>query len=204
MTFRIFILSPASLTGKRAALLLREGATGDLARALRAGALTLADVFAFTSSLYFRGKRAYARAFQEPPPGIEGVWVITTDRGLLPLETPVSPEMLHEMAEASIDHRDPRYREPLLDSALRLREGAGPSCTAVLLGSLATDKYLEPLIEVWGEALAVPAAFIGRGDMSRGGLMLRAVQEERELSYIPAAGAPRSGPRPPRLAPKPR
>jgi hypothetical protein len=204
MAFRLFLLSPADLGGKRAALLLREDARSDLARALHAGTLTLADAFTFTSSLYFRGKRAYARAFAQPPPGVEGAWVITTDRGLVPLETPVGPAMLREMAAGTIDPADSRYRGPLVASAARLREHAGPGCEAVLLGSLATDKYLDPLLEVWGGALSVPEAFIGRGDMSRGGLMLRAVEERRELAYVGAAGAERSGTRPPRLAPRPR
>jgi hypothetical protein len=203
MAFRIFLLSPADLGGKRAALLLREDAGSDLAQALRAGTLTLAAAFTFTSSLYFRGKRAYARAFARPPPGVEGAWIITTDRGLVPLETPADPAMLREMAAGTIDPLDPRYRGPLVSSAARLREGAGPECEAVLLGSLATDKYLGPLLEVWGDALFVPGAFVGRGDMSRGGLMLRAVEDGRELDYVGAAGAERSGPRPPRLAPRP-
>jgi len=41
--------------------------------------------------------------------------------------------------------------------------------------------------------------FVGRGDMSRGGLLLRSVRYEVELDYVPVAGAVRHGPRPPRL-----
>jgi len=39
--------------------------------------------------------------------------------------------------------------------------------------------------------------------MSRGGLLLRCVEEARELDDVPLAGAVRRGRRPPRLAPKP-
>jgi hypothetical protein len=198
MPQRIFLLSPASLAGKRAERLLREGAAGELARALRAGGLTVADVFEHTSSLYFRGKRAYARAFAAAPPGVEGAWVITTDRGLVPMDTPVTPSILREMASVPIDPAEPRYRGPLVASALDLRDRAGPACEAVLLGSLATAKYLDPLREAWGDALVVPEAFVGRGDMSRGGLMLRAVADRSELTYMVARG-PMAGTRPPRL-----
>jgi hypothetical protein len=196
------LLSPANLTGKRASLLLREDTGVELARALRAGSATLADVFAFTSSLYFRGKRAYARAFANPPAAVHGAWVITTDRGLIPMETLVHIAMLRQMAAGTIDPAQPAYREPLVKSASQLRQAVGQGCRAVLLGSLATDKYLAPLLEVWGDALQVPEAFIGRGDMSRGGLMLRAVDELAELDYVAAARAARSGPRPPRLPPR--
>jgi len=46
-----------------------------------------------------------------------------------------------------------------------------------------------------------PPAFVGRGDMSRGGLMLRCVDSGIELEYAPIAGATRNGRRPPRLEP---
>ncbi len=202
MRRRIFLLSPATLAGKRAERLLREDAVGELARDLRDGRLTIADVFARTSSLYFRGKCAYARAFAQPPPGLVGGWVITSDRGLVALDMPVTPAILRAMAEVPVDPNDPRYRGPLVSTSLSLRDRAGPDCQVVLLGSLATGKYLDPLGEAWGGALVVPEAFIGRGDMSRGGLMLRAVDEGRELGYVAARG-PMSGSRPPRLGPLP-
>jgi hypothetical protein len=49
--------------------------------------------------------------------------------------------------------------------------------------------------------LLFPPSFIGRGDMSRGGLMLRCAASGEELDYIPVAGAIRQGKRPPRLDP---
>lgn len=200
---RVFLLSPASLSGKRARLLLEDGA-GDfeLARALRRPrGVTLGEVFAFASSLYFRGKRAYARAFAAPPPGLEGAWVITSTRGLVPMETPVGIEDLRQLAVGSLDEREPSYREPMISTARALFQGADGRCEAVLLGSIATDRYLSPLLETWGPWLRFPEAFIGRGDMSRGGLMLRCVEEGRELAYVPAARADRRGSRPPKLEP---
>jgi hypothetical protein len=69
----------------------------------------------------------------------------------------------------------------------------------VLLGSIATGKYVDTLIESLGPRLLFPSDFVGRGDMSRGGLLLRSAREGRELDYIPVAGALRRGKRPPKL-----
>jgi len=69
----------------------------------------------------------------------------------------------------------------------------------VLLGSVASEKYTGPLLEVFGERLLFPTDFVGRGDMSRGGLMLRCARSGIELPYIPVRGALRHGARPPRL-----
>jgi hypothetical protein len=107
-------------------------------------------------------------------------------------------------ASQSIDLDNPRYLEPLVRSAKALDTAAGPDCEVVLLGSVASGKYVEVLEPVFGERLLFPSDFIGRGDMSRGGLMLRCVSASNELSYLPVAGAVRHGPRPPKLAPLPR
>jgi hypothetical protein len=72
-------------------------------------------------------------------------------------------------------------------------------CEVVLLGSVATPKYVEPLLGIFGERLMFPAEFVGRGDMSRGGLLLRYAREQAQLTYVPVAGAVRHGARPPRL-----
>ena len=53
----------------------------------------------------------------------------------------------------------------------------------------------------FGERLRFPADFVGRGDMSRGGLLLRAVRAGVELEYTPVATAVVRGRRPPRLEP---
>ena len=90
---------------------------------------------------------------------------------------------------------------PLLASAKTVAEWVGPEGAVTLLGSIASDKYVDVLLGVFGERLTFPAEFVGRGDMSRGGLLLRCVRERQELAYVPLAGAVRHGPRPPRLAP---
>jgi hypothetical protein len=60
------------------------------------------------------------------------------------------------------------------------------------------------MLTVFGERLMFPAEFVGRGDMSRGGLMLRSVQSGEPLTYVPLLGATRHGPRPPKLESLPR
>ena len=57
-------------------------------------------------------------------------------------------------------------------------------------GVFGSDLPLAP--ESFGERLLFPSAFAGRGDMSRGSLMLRAVRESSELAYEPVATAIRS------------
>jgi hypothetical protein len=74
----------------------------------------------------------------------------------------------------------------------------------VLLGSVASAKYVDPLLSVFGQRLSFPPTFVGRGDMSRGGLLLRCVRSGEELEYAPVDGAVRHGPRPPRLPRLPR
>lgn len=196
---RVFLLSPARCGGKRSALLFNERASFDLAVRLREprGA-TLGEVFSFLSGLYFRGKLAYARAFARAPQGLAGGYVITSDRGLLPLDTPITLEDLRAFSDVDIHSGDIRYKEPLLRSARQLVRTAA-DCEFVLLGSVASGKYVDVLLETLGSWLTFPQEFVGRGDMSRGGLMLRCVREGRELSYIPVVGAIRKGKRPPKL-----
>jgi hypothetical protein len=199
---RIFLLSPAHCGGERALLMLSARARFDLAVRVRsvAGA-PLGEVFSFLSGLYFRGKLTYAEAFASPPPGLPGVYVITPTDGLEPPETRVDVKRLRRFASVDIHVDDPRYRRPLLQKARRLADALGPGGEVVLLGSIATGKYLDPLLEVLGERLRFPPAFVGRGDMSRGGLLLRQARARIELDYIPVRGAPRRGARPPRLLP---
>lgn len=189
----IFLLSPANCGGKRAELLLRPGADFELAARFRsAGGAPLGEVFAFLSGLYFRGKLAYASRFAAPPHPLPGAVVITTNRGLVTPETPIGPAELRAFAGTPIDLRDPRYREPLEQGVARLAGSAPPGCTFVLLGSIATAKYVELLLSHLGERLCFPRPFVGMGDMQRGALMLRAVEAGEELPYIQAAGAVRS------------
>jgi hypothetical protein len=199
---RIFLLSPAHCGGKRAGYLFNENATFDLARRVRApGGAPLGDVFSFVSGLYFRGKLAYAAAFGRAPVGVSASLVITTNRGLVPAQTSVTLADLKEMGCVDIAEDERRYRRPLARDA-RALAGSLPECEFVLLGSVATGKYVDVLLETLGERLLFPSEFVGRGDMSRGGLMLRCVEERRELAYVPVAGAVRHGQRPPKLAPR--
>jgi hypothetical protein len=187
---RIFLLSPARSDGKRAALLTRPDAVFDLAERLRSplGA-PLGDVFAFLSGLYFRGKLAYVTRFSRPPAGGPGALVVTTNRGLMSPDAPVWPADLADFASVPIDLREPRYREPLVRDLHRLADAAPPECRFVLLGSVATRKYVELMLSALGERLVMPAAFPGMGDMQRGALMLRAARDGMELDYQPVAGA---------------
>lgn len=199
--FKIFLLSPAKASGLRAQMLLNKDARFDLAVRLREEGAALGDVFTFMSGLYFRGKMAYAQAFASPPPGVPGAFVITAGSGLVPPETVITAEQLRAIGSVPIDAADPRYREPLERHTRILEQIAGPECQIVLLGSIATAKYLEPLLNIVGGRLLFPEEFAGRGDMSRGGLMLRCARAGAELTYVPALSGPRHGARPPKLPP---
>jgi hypothetical protein len=196
---RIFLLSPAYAGGLRAKMIMSENARFILARRLRNDGLPIGELFTFISGLYFRGKLAYAQTFALPPAKVPGIFVITAGRGLVAPETLVSHDELLEIAGVPVDARDSRYRHPLERDAQELFRQAGKRCEIVLLGSIATAKYVEPLLAIFGERLLFPSAFVGRGDMSRGGLMLRAVREGAELSYEPVSSAVLHGPRPPKL-----
>jgi predicted kinase len=200
----IFLLSPASTGGERGALLFREGSGAVVAARLRAepAGVPLGEVFSFLSSLYFRGKLTYARAFGRPPAGLCGAFVITPSEGLRDPAEPLTLVRLRRFHETRIRLSEPSYLKPLLRDAEALRLLAGERTRMVLLGSIASERYVEPLLDVFGERLVFPPAFVGRGDMSRGGLLLRCVDEGRELEYAPVAGAMRHGPRPPRLVPR--
>jgi hypothetical protein len=194
---RVFVLSPARCDGIRMGMLRRPAASFALARELRSEAgATLGDVFTFTSGLYFRGKLTYARAFGAS-------WIITPGAGLVEPERRVRPPDLSAWAKVRVDLDDVRYRRPLERDAraLALR---WPQVEVVLLGSIASDKYVDLLLDVFGDRLLFPVDFVGRGDMSRGGLLLRSARAGTELPYGPVRGAIRHGPRPPRLPKLPR
>jgi hypothetical protein len=185
-------------------MLLSPRAAFPLARQLRtAEGAPLGDVMSFLSGLYFRGKLAYARTFARPPARTEGVLVITADAGLRPPSTALTVDAMQRAARVDIDVRDPRYRVPLEESAAALAARLGPRDDVVLLGSIASEKYVSVLTAVFGGRLVFPVEFVGRGDMSRGGLLIRCVAAGTELSYAPVLGAVRSGPRPPKLTPVP-
>jgi hypothetical protein len=183
-------------------MIMSERAKFDLAHRLRTEGAEVAEVFAFLSGLYFRGKIAYARAFGCVAPGICSAAVITPTRGLIDAETRITLEDLREFASVDIDEQDPRYRRPLQRDARGLATTLPADVEVVLLGSVASGKYVDILLSSLGQKLLFPADFVGRGDMSRGGLLLRSAADGQELSYIPVAGAVRSGKRPPKLTPR--
>jgi hypothetical protein len=185
-------------------MLLRRQAAFPLAQQVRGpeGA-PLGEVFSFLSGLYFRGKHTYARAFARPPVGWPGVFVITAGEGLRPAEEAVTIDRLRRFSRTDIGDTPPRYRRPLLRDAHALARDLATS-EFILLGSIATGKYVDILSEAFGERLRFPRDFVGRGDMSRGGLLLRCAREGRELEYVPVAGAVRHGERPPKLPKIPR
>ncbi|HXM39054.1 MAG TPA: hypothetical protein VN908_10410 [Gemmatimonadales bacterium] len=187
----VFLLSPASCAGKRAQMLLHSR-TSPLTARLADGGAPLGEVFTFMSSLYFRGKLAYADRFGR-------ALVIAPGRGLVPPDLTIRIADLEAMAAIPVDPEEPSYREPLVRDATALARVLGSAGRAVLLGSVATEKYVSPLMEVLGDRLLFPAAFVGRGDMSRGGLLLRCAQAGTPLECVPVRGAVRHGRRPPRL-----
>jgi hypothetical protein len=200
---RTFLLSPAYAGGQRARMIMSERAQFDLARRLRSeNRPSLGEVFTFLSGLYFRGKLAYANVFAQPAPKTPGVLVITPNRGLVPAESPIGIEDLRDFGTVEIDEEDPRYRKPLERDVKKLARKLTANCEVVLLGSVATGKYVDILLAHFGKKLRFPADFVGRGDMSRGGLLLRCAVDHNELPYIPVAGAVRKGKRPAKLEPR--
>jgi len=187
----VFLLSPANCAGTRAQLLLKSQ-TSPLTARLANGGAPLGEVFTFMSSLYFRGKLAYATRFGR-------AYVITPGRGLVPADVLIRVEDLRKMATVEVDEAVPAFRAPLVRDATALNSNLGSTDRVVLLGSVATAKYVGPLLEVFGERLHFPATFVGRGDMSRGGLMLRCAKAGTPLEYVPVRGAVLHGPRPPKL-----
>ena len=207
LTGRIFLLSPANCGGTRAKQALSPNARFALAAALRSpDGAPLGELFTFVSGLYFRGKLTYARRFARPPepdnPIVgSGIHVITPNAGLRSPDTPVTHAAVKAFANGDIDADNATYRRPLEASARALLAEIGPDCDVVLLGSIASPKYVGILTAIFGIRLLFPGAFVGRGDMSRGGLLLRQAREGVELDYVPVLGASLHGTRPARLAP---
>ena len=187
----VFLLSPASCAGRRAQMLLTSQ-TSPLTARLANGGAPLGEVFTFMSSLYFRGKLAYANTFGR-------AYVIAPGRGLLPADLLICVEDLRRMATVPVDEAEPAFRDPLLRDATALHRGLAADDQVVLLGSVATNKYVGPLLDVFGDRLLFPVTFAGRGDMSRGGLLLRCATAGTPLECVPVRGALRHGPKPPKL-----
>ena len=201
VSHRVFLLSPASCAGKRCAQLVARGADFELAVRVRDGGAPIGEVFSFLSSLYFRGKLAYARRFAAPPAGCPGVLVITAGRGLVPPETAITiarrarvqracrstrasaamPQPLRDDARGSArarsgGHRDRAARQHR-DAQVRRRAGRGVRPSRSLF----------------------PGDFVGRGDMSRGGLLLRAARAASSSATRRSTARERHGRRPAKL-----
>jgi hypothetical protein len=202
----IFLLSPANCGGTRARQLLSPAASFAVAERLRSrDGAAIGEVFSFVSGLYFRGKLTYARRFATPPnadAGVGGgVQIITPNAGLRTPDTRVTHAAVARFATAEVDAANASYRRPLERSARALLRDIGAECDVVLLGSIASPKYVDILLDIFGDRLRFPIAFVGRGDMSRGGLLLRHAADGSELDYAPVAGAVLHGVRPPKLPP---
>ena len=202
---RIFLLSPANVAGLRAAQLLNPEASFARARQFRREGLPLGEVFTFLSALYFRGKLSYAQTFArtEKPDG-DIVRIITTNRGLLDPAEIVTPDDLRAFGTVDIDATNADYRRPLEKHVKALAKKLGADGQVILLGSIATGKYRDVLLAHLGERLVFPKEFVGRGDMSRGGMLLRAVKGGEELEYQPVNGAILHGKRAVKLEKLPR
>ena len=199
---RIFLLSPASCGGKKAALLFNPRAEFTVAQRVRSpeGA-PLGEVFSFLSGLYFRGKLNYARAFENPPPRrASGVHIITPTDGLCSPGVMVTLKDIDRYGSVPIEADESRYRYPLERDATALAEKIGPKCEVVLLGSVATGKYIDVLEPIFGARLVFPKEFIGHGDMARGGMLLKRAESGKELTYIAVSNPARLGIRPTKKA----
>ena len=203
---RVFLLSPANCNGRRGLQVASPRSAFGVATQLASqDGVPLGELFSFMSGLYFRGKITYARRFAASPDPTNpvvgaGIHIITSNAGLRSPETRITRTALQAMASGDIDPRNESYRRPLELSAAALAQELG-ECEVVLLGSIASPKYVDVLVGIFGDRLLFPVDFVGRGDMSRGGLLLRRSAEGRELEYIPVAGASRRGGRPPKLDP---
>ncbi|HXO43653.1 MAG TPA: hypothetical protein VN999_19555 [Thermoanaerobaculia bacterium] len=206
---KVFLLSPAIATGRRALQLAAPRASFAAAGRLRSPeGLPIGEAFCFMSALYFRGKLAYARRFAsswagppvlpecagqesrvelQPVPDAGSILIIAPGFGLVTPEWPLTAERLRRLARTPVDPARRCYSAPLRRHARELVARVPAGARIVLLGSIATGKYLDLLLPILGERLLFPRAFTGTGDMRRGAMMLRAAASGEELDYAAAA-----------------
>jgi hypothetical protein len=183
----VFLLSPASLSGLRAKQLMSPRAQFEAAQLYRSPeGVPIAIAFAFMSALYFRGKISYALHFG----GVENTYVIAPGFGLVRADWRITEERMKVMQRTPVDVTKSNYRKPLEREAKALAKRLDTDAEVVLLGSVASGKYVDVLWPIFGERLVFPAIFAGLGDMSRGGLLLRAMRADRQLEYT-SLSAPR-------------
>jgi len=177
---KIFLLSPANLSGLRAKQLISPRSKFEAAQLYQTkDGVPIALAFAFMSALYFRGKITYALHFGGP----QNTYVIAPGFGLVPPQWPITPERMKVLSKTEVDVRKRNYRKPLERDAKALAASLEGDTQVVLLGSVASGKYVDILWPIFGDRLVFPAMFAGLGDMSRGGLLLRAARANRELDY---------------------
>jgi hypothetical protein len=169
-------------------MVMNPEASFALARALHsAQGAPLGAVFSFVSGLYFRGKLTYAKAFGQATANEPSAYVMLAGGGLCSPDEAVTVAQLNAWKQVSVSEKNPHFTAPLLRHASLLLDRHDDAARFVLLGSVASNKYVAPLLEVFAERLLFPVAFAGMGDMSRGSLLLRAARDGRELEYAPVA-----------------
>ena len=180
MTSNVFLLSPANVSGLRAKQLMSPRAQFEAAVMYRSPeGVPIGLAFAFMSALYFRGKITYALHFG----GVENTFVIAPGFGLVRADWRITEERMKTLRKTEVDVRIRNYRKPLEREAKALADRIDHDTRVVLLGSVASGKYVDVLWPIFGERLVFPAMFAGLGDMSRGGLLLRATRANQELEY---------------------
>jgi hypothetical protein len=122
--------------------------------------------------------------------------IITPTTGLMRPDITIRVPTLRGFARVPIHLKNRRYCSTLKQSASKLAIDTGSDCELILLGSIGTGKYLDILGPIFGSRLRIPREFVGLGDMSRGGLLLRCVRENRQLNYIGAISRTVLNPRP--------
>lgn len=186
MPEKVFLLSPANLGGQRAKQLMSPRARFDAAVRYRSEeGVPIALAFAFMSALYFRGKITYALQFAEA----SKVFVIAPGFGLVSSSWCITEERMKTLRRTEVDARKRNYRKPLERDTKALAASLSDNAQVVLLGSVASGKYVDILWPILGDRLVFPSMFAGLGDMSRGGLLLRAARANRELEYTSLAAA---------------
>lgn len=180
----LFLLSPANMSGTRAKQISSPRASFTTAHLLQSTGVAIAEAYSFMSALYFRGKIAYARRFAAPPPGVSrGIHVIAPGFGLVDPDFSITMEHFRKLRRVDVDVRSRSYRRPLETDARALASQISPDTRVVLLGSIATGKYVDVLWPIFGDRLLFPACFVGIGDMSRGSILLKAAASGEELQY---------------------
>lgn len=187
LSAKIFLLSPANMSGVRARQLCSLHANFPVARLYRSpDGVPIGQAFSFMSGLYFRGKITYAQRFTTVPDTCRdpGIYIIAPGFGLVPPEWMIDGRRMRRLRRIPVDPGSRAYRKPLEEHAAALAAKLPAGAGVVLLGSIATGKYVDLLLPIFRDRLLFPRSFEGRGDMSRGALMLAAARTGEELEYM--------------------